>query len=224
MKKVLLVSENSEKIRRFGEYLSAKSYMVDLAVSGVEGVQRSFRGFPDVILLDSANINKNLFKSQLAQHELCGNIPIVGLEASDFENYEFAEKAMLNMFKKFKILIAEDDRQMAAIFRSMLVNSGYEVRVSHDGADVLALIKSWKPDLVVLDVMLPIIDGFHICRMINEDPGFVDPRPKILIVSGRSSDMDQNLGAACGAEDYLVKPVNNVELMQKIKKILMERE
>jgi DNA-binding response OmpR family regulator len=70
--------------------------------------------------------------------------------------------------------------------------------------------------------MLPVVDGFHICQTINEDHSF-DPRPKILIVSGRGSDWDQNLGTACGAEDYLVKPFSNQHFVEKVNQILSVR-
>src|SRR3989339_244529 len=117
------------------------------------------------------------------------------------------------MFKR--ILIGEDDRQMSAIYQVLLTNQGYEVACAYDGAEVLRLLKSWQPHLLVLDVMLPVLDGFHVCQTINQDHSF-DPRPKILIVSGRGSEWDQNLGAACGVEDYLVKPFNNKVFLEKV--------
>jgi DNA-binding response OmpR family regulator len=120
-----------------------------------------------------------------------------------------------------RILIAEDDRQMSAILSMILSKSGCEIRAVYDGAEALREIKGWQPHLVVLDVMLPVIDGFHICQTINEKP-VAGYRPKILIVSGRGSDWDQNLGIACGAEDYLVKPFNNVDFLRRVLEILGE--
>ena len=119
----------------------------------------------------------------------------------------------------FRVLIAEDDRQMSAIFCAVLRKQGYEVESVFDGAEALRLLKAWHPHLLVLDVMLPVVDGFHVCQTLNEDHSF-DPRPKIIIVSGRGSDWDQNLGAACGIEDYLVKPFSNQLLVDKVKEIL----
>jgi DNA-binding response OmpR family regulator len=123
------------------------------------------------------------------------------------------------MKEPFRVLIAEDDRQMSNIFSAVLKKQGYEVESVFDGAEALRMVRSWQPHLVVLDVMLPIVDGFHICQTVNEDHSF-DPRPKILIVSGRGSEWDQNLGAACGAEDYMVKPFSNQSLADKVKQIL----
>ncbi len=126
------------------------------------------------------------------------------------------------MKEAFKVLVAEDDRQMSAIFCAVLKKQGYAVESVFDGAEALKVLRSWKPHLVVLDVMLPVVDGFHVCQTVNEDHSF-DPRPKILIVSGRGSDWDQNLGAACGAEDYLVKPFSNQYFLDKVKGIAAAR-
>jgi two-component system response regulator VicR len=122
-----------------------------------------------------------------------------------------------------RVLIAEDDRQMSQILNAVLQKQGYEVECVFDGAEALRVLKIWHPHLLVLDIMLPIVDGFHICHTINEDHSF-DPRPKILIVSGRGSDWDQNLGAACGAEDYLVKPFSNQHFADKVNQILSKSQ
>ena len=119
----------------------------------------------------------------------------------------------------FRVLVAEDDRQMSIIFSAVLKKQGYEVESVYDGGEALRMLRSWHPHLLVLDVMLPIVDGFHICETLNEDHSF-EPRPKVLIVSGRGSDWDQNLGVACGAEDYMVKPFSNQSLVDKAKEIL----
>jgi len=118
-----------------------------------------------------------------------------------------------------RVLIAEDDRQMAEILREVIGCGGFETRVSFDGADTLAVVRAWRPHLIVLDIMLPVIDGFHVCQAMNDDPA-LEPKPKVFIISGRSSDMDKNLGTACGAEEYFVKPLNNAKLLSRIQSVL----
>jgi DNA-binding response OmpR family regulator len=118
-----------------------------------------------------------------------------------------------------RILVAEDDRQMSAILETMLAKSGYAVAVAYDGAEALQQIKTFCPHLVILDIELPVIDGFHICQVINEDHA-LPVHPKILIISGRSGAWEKKLGAACGAAGYLVKPFKHTDLLENTRRIL----
>ena len=118
-----------------------------------------------------------------------------------------------------KVLIAEDDRTMSAILCMLVEKSGYAVRAVFDGIEALREVKAWQPDLMVMDVMLPHIDGFHVCQSMNDDLS-LERTPRVIIISGRSSDWDQNLGAACGAEYYLVKPFSNDDFLQKVNTVL----
>jgi DNA-binding response OmpR family regulator len=118
-----------------------------------------------------------------------------------------------------RALIAEDDRQMAAILQLLLEKTGWTVRCAYDGEEALRVIKTWKPHLLVLDIMLPVIDGFHVCQTMNDDHAY-DPRPQVIITSGRGSDWDQNLGSACGAAWYLVKPFTNAEFVARVQQVM----
>lgn len=122
-----------------------------------------------------------------------------------------------------RILICEDDREMAEILNLVLGKTNHEVRVIHNGIEALECIKTWRPQLLVLDIMLPGIDGFHICQTIKEDHSF-ESLPSVLIISSRATDWDKNLGAACGAEDYLVKPFTTADFLQKVNKIISDME
>lgn len=118
-----------------------------------------------------------------------------------------------------KILIAEDDRQLVKLLESILKNAGYEIKTAFDGATALKSIKEFQPDLLLLDIMLPVIDGYQICKTLSEDPQY-EVQPKIIILTVRKSDYDKNLSKFVGADMFLTKPFDTDELLNKIKFLL----
>jgi two-component system response regulator ResD len=114
-----------------------------------------------------------------------------------------------------KILVIEDEDGIIHLLNLYLKDAGYTVVVAKDGADGLALHAREHPDLVVLDVMLPGIDGFEVCRRIR-----VWSMTPILILTARSDEDDRISGLEIGADDYLVKPFSPRELVSRIRAIL----
>ncbi|NKB57160.1 MAG: response regulator [Alphaproteobacteria bacterium] len=113
------------------------------------------------------------------------------------------------------ILIIEDDRNIADLVRRYLERAGYESLVAHDGAEGLAMAQSHKPRFVILDVMLPGMDGWEVCRALRK----VSEIP-ILILTARAEEMDRVVGLSIGADDYVVKPFSPRELVERVKAIL----
>ncbi|MCI4061416.1 response regulator transcription factor [Micromonospora sp. R77] len=113
------------------------------------------------------------------------------------------------------ILLAEDDPSQAELVRRYLVASGHDVTVAPDGQRTLELARSRRPDLIVLDVMMPRLDGLTVCRVLREE----SPVP-ILILTARSSEDDMLLGLDLGADDYLTKPYSPRELMARVRTLL----
>jgi len=113
------------------------------------------------------------------------------------------------------ILLAEDDRNQAELIRRYLVVGGYEVTVAHDGQATLDLARSHRPDLIVLDVMMPRVDGLTVCRVLREESPVL-----ILMLTARSSEEDLLLGLDVGADDYLTKPYSPRELMARVRTLL----
>jgi DNA-binding response OmpR family regulator len=111
-----------------------------------------------------------------------------------------------------KILLIEDDRDLRKIVSDFLVKENYEVALASDGREGLELVKKLKPTLILLDLMLPNIDGFEVCRTIRQDS--IVP---IIILSAKSSDMDKMLSLGIGADDYLTKPFSMLELVARIR-------
>jgi two-component system response regulator ResD len=114
-----------------------------------------------------------------------------------------------------KILLIEDEDGIIHLINLYLKNEGFTVVIAKDGADGLALHAREHPDLVILDIMLPAIDGFEVCRRIR-----AWSKTPILMLTARSSEEDRITGLDLGADDYLVKPFSPRELVSRVRAIL----
>src|SRR5439155_10969848 len=117
------------------------------------------------------------------------------------------------------ILVVEDEEAIAEAVRVRLVSEGYTVRVAHDGPQALRATAEGRPDLVVLDLMLPGMDGLEVCREIQK----TDWVP-VLMLTARTEETDKVAGFAVGADDYLTKPFSLRELAARVKAILRRTE
>ncbi|MFJ8506576.1 response regulator transcription factor [Streptomyces avermitilis] len=113
------------------------------------------------------------------------------------------------------ILVAEDNEMQADLIRRLLVREGHTTVVVHDGRAAIDEAKSRRPDLVVLDLMLPGVDGYGVCRVLRQD----DDIP-VLMLTARSAEEDVLLGLDLGADDYMTKPYSARELMARIRIVL----
>jgi DNA-binding response OmpR family regulator len=115
-----------------------------------------------------------------------------------------------------RILVVEDNRNLATGLRNNLEIEGYEVEVASDGATGLQLARSIAPDLIVLDLMLPGMDGYRVLRTLREE-GIDTP---VLILSARGEETDKVLGFHLGADDYVAKPFGLLELLARVDALL----
>ena len=113
------------------------------------------------------------------------------------------------------ILIIEDDRNTAALIATYLEKEGFATHQVHDGAEALSVARQQAPGFVILDVMLPQVDGWEICRELRK---FSDV--PILMLTAREEEIDRVLGLSLGADDYVVKPFSPRELVERVKAIL----
>ena len=113
------------------------------------------------------------------------------------------------------ILIIEDDRNTAALIATYLEREGFATQTVHDGAEALVLALRQTPGFVILDVMLPQVDGWEICRELRK----LSDVP-ILMLTAREEEIDRVLGLSLGADDYVVKPFSPRELVERVKAIL----
>lgn len=116
------------------------------------------------------------------------------------------------------ILIVEDERSLVEILQYNLSNEGFNVMTATDGQDGLRRAQAALPDLVVLDLMLPVIDGLQLCRQLRSDPRTQHIR--ILMLTAKSEEVDEIVGFNMGADDYVSKPFKMKPLIQRIKALL----
>lgn len=119
---------------------------------------------------------------------------------------------------KTRILIVEDDRALASVVEYNLVQSGYDVIVTHDGQDGLNQAKLKLPDLILLDLMVPVIDGLEVCRRLRS--GSDTAAIPVIMLTAKSEETDQVVGYSVGADDYVTKPFSVKVLMERIKSLL----
>lgn len=114
-----------------------------------------------------------------------------------------------------RILVVEDESAIAKTMRLGLEAEGFDVAEARDGLECLKLVRSQKPHLILLDVMLPKLDGFKVCRLIKFDKN--TSHIPIILCSARNSDADREKGRKAGADDYLVKPFDLEDLVELVK-------
>jgi len=117
-----------------------------------------------------------------------------------------------------RILIVDDEPDILEFVGYNLINEGFKVEKTNNGKDAIALNISFKPDLIILDVMMPELDGIETCYQIKKDVSINDP--KILFLTARSEDYSEISGLEAGADDYISKPVRPRVLLSRIKAIL----
>jgi DNA-binding response OmpR family regulator len=119
-----------------------------------------------------------------------------------------------------RILVAEDDPKQANLIRLYLERDGHQVLVVNDGRSAVERCRQRRPDLVVLDVMMPRVDGLDVCRILRGGPDPVAPDVPVLLVTARTSEDDVLLGLDLGADDYLTKPYSPRILAARVRALL----
>jgi DNA-binding response OmpR family regulator len=117
-----------------------------------------------------------------------------------------------------KILIAEDEPNIVASLEFLLQSRNYETRVARNGAEALELVERFRPDLLLLDVMMPLRNGFDVCRAIRGNPAHRSL--KIVMLSARGRDAEQAQGLALGADAYVTKPFSTQALLATLGELL----
>ena len=110
------------------------------------------------------------------------------------------------------ILVCDDDKEIVEAIQIYLEQEGYEVLTAYDGMQALAQIRQNRIDLLVIDVMMPKLDGIHATMKIREES-----KVPVIIISAKSEDADKILGLNIGADDYVTKPFNPLELVARVK-------
>jgi len=120
-----------------------------------------------------------------------------------------------------RILVVDDETQLVEMVKMRLEASGYEVLSAYDGQEALDKARAEKPDLIVLDLMLPKLDGYKVCRMLKFDEKYKSI--PIILFTARAQESDKEMGSQVGADAYMIKPFEPQVLLSKIKEFLGEQ-
>jgi DNA-binding response OmpR family regulator len=125
---------------------------------------------------------------------------------------------MIGVLMSKKILIADDEQNIVISIEFLLRREGFEVLVAGDGEEALAKVRAERPDLVLLDVMMPKMNGFDVCQALRADPDLSATRILMLTAKGRDTEVSKGLGL--GADGYMTKPFSTKELLAEVRKLL----
>lgn len=120
-----------------------------------------------------------------------------------------------------RVLIADDEPNIVTALEFLLQRNGYEVHVARNGDEALRMIEELRPDVVLLDVMMPALSGYEVCRGVRERHEWRDIR--IVMLSARGGENDADKGLSLGADLYVTKPFSNRDLVAKIEELLRDR-
>ena len=120
-----------------------------------------------------------------------------------------------------KILIVDDEPNIVVPLQFLMERNGYETAVAQSGEEALEAIAKEKPDLVLLDIMLPGIDGFEVCEIVKLKPEWKNI--KIIFLTAKGRDVDIAKGMVLGADEYITKPFSNKQIVECVQKLLEEK-
>ncbi len=119
-----------------------------------------------------------------------------------------------------KILIVDDEENIVISLEFLIKQAGYNYQTAHDGETALQMTADFEPDLILLDIMMPKINGFEVCRRIRENTAWQNI--KIIMLTAKGREVEVTKGLALGANSYVIKPFSTKELMTEIKQTLGE--
>ena len=121
-----------------------------------------------------------------------------------------------------RILIVDDNVQNADLLEAHLDGTGYDTRVVHSGEDALAVVRDWTLDVILLDVMMPKVSGFDVCRQLRAAPATKDVSVLMVTALDEATDIEKAVNA--GTDDFITKPINKTELLLRVRAMLESRK
>lgn len=121
-----------------------------------------------------------------------------------------------------RILIADDNRQNAELLEAYLCDGDYDIHTAADGEETLAEVRAWKPNLILLDIMMPKISGFEVCKRLRADPATAGVAVLMITALDQHSDIDKAVDA--GTDDFLTKPITKNDLLLRVRALLESRK
>jgi len=242
IRKILVVDDDQDLTLVIGEHLRRRGYEVTTANSGMDAIKLAIDTQPDMITLDllMPKMDGYFVAKLLKQNPKTKDIPIVIVSAvfekekcyrlgiADYITKPFNSEALMeavNRTEKMvkgeisrkKVLVVDDAPDIIAVLTLSLTNRGYTVFNSYDGIQAIALAKKEKPNIIILDLMLPAVEGFSVIKALKNDPE-TEAIP-IIVITGRTIE-DKEKAMKLGAKQYLIKPFTMTILYEELDKIL----
>lgn len=244
-KKILIIDDEINLVELAKVNLEARGFNVITAVDGEEGLEKVYTEIPDLIILDGwlPGIDGWQICREIKNDPRTKNIPVIFLTAATQKDdikkanesgcglflakpldplklVEISEKIINGKINSgiCRILVVDDDPVMVELLKVNLENSGYKVITAGDGEKALELIGKEKFDLIILDIMLPKIDGHEICqRLRKKEDTILIP---VIVISAKAKPVDKITGLRLGADEYITKPFDLEELVARVNSIV----
>ena len=239
--KILVIDDDPVIRHLLLRILSREGYEVHLAVNGKEGLSVFKRIKPDIIILDIKMpvMDGFAFMNRFKAHFDIRATPVIVLSSLEdqqevfqhegindyiikpFKSAQLLRKIRQRLRQKTKkVLVVDDEPDFVHSLSLRLSSSGYQVVTAFDGLTALETAKRENPDLMVLDVMMPKLDGFNVCRMLKFDNKYKDIN--VILLTARSGEESRLTGKKVGADAYLTKPHNDTVLLRTMKELLWD--
>lgn len=242
IRRILVVDDDKDLTTIISGHLEKKGYEITIANSGMDAIKKAIDLQPQLILLDllMPQVDGYFVAKLLKQNPRTKDIPIVIVSAvfeqekcfrlgiADYITKPFdsavlyeavgrIEKQVKGEKLKRKVLVVDDDPDIITVLTLSLTERNYIVLNAYDGIQAIALAKKEKPDLIILDLMLPSVDGFSVIKALKGDPEVADI--PIIVVTGRTIE-DREKAIQLGAREYLIKPFTMRILYEELDKIM----
>lgn len=149
-------------------------------------------------------------------------MPATSQSQSEPQQHKPQATATASAPRPSRILIADDNPQGVELLEAYLGDTTYELRTAADGEQTLREVAGWQPDLILLDIMMPKISGFEVCKRLRGDPATRDIAVLMITALDQPSDIDRAVEA--GTDDFLSKPINKSELLLRVRALLRSRQ
>ncbi|MBI5360484.1 MAG: response regulator [Planctomycetes bacterium] len=245
IKKILVVDDDEDIARVIRGHLEKEGYEVIVAHSGLDAVKKAVELQPHLITLDVLMPNMDGFTvaELLKQNPKTQNIPVVivsivfdkekgyKLGVADYITKPFDHEKLIQSIKRIemersdklnkkKILIVDDDSNVVALLTMALTGKNYHTFGAYDGFQAISIAKREKPDIIILDLMLPEMDGYEVIKVLKNDPETADI--PIITITGRNEPADAEKTRELGVKEYLLKPFTTKTLLDELDNIITE--
>lgn len=129
---------------------------------------------------------------------------------------------MHSQHPKPRILIVDDTPEAAELLEAYLANEDYDLRIANDGEQTLREVADWQPDLILLDIMMPRLSGFEVCKRVRANPATREVAILMITALDQASDIEKAVDA--GTDDFLSKPINRTELLHRVRSLLRVKQ